>query len=143
MIGSNFPGKVLHTHKEVSMSMRAIATAVIAVALILSTRLADAGSITYTEMAVGSGSLGGASFTNALITLTATADTTEITNPSPGLFEESSSFATVSVATVGSGILTAANDVFDFQPTNGAGIESGFGMLDILDSLNPVFATLP
>jgi hypothetical protein len=90
--------------------MRPIATTVNAFALILSTLSAKAGSITYTELVIGSGLFGITNFTNELITLTATADTASITNPVSGLFRVPSSGATISVATVGFGIRLVAQD---------------------------------
>jgi len=121
------------------MSIRRNATAVFAFALILSMRSVEGGAISYTEMAVGSGSLGGMAFTNELITLTVTADTTGVMNPSPGFFTVLSSLATVSVASVGSGTLAVGSFIFDRQSVQTAGLE--LGVPDILDITNAAFAT--
>ena len=66
---------------------------------------AMASPITYTEMGTGSGSLDGHSFTNLLVTITMTADTSNITQPTPGFFQNLGT-TSVTVSTVGTDTLT-------------------------------------
>lgn len=57
-----------------------------AAALATSSLAAYADTITYTESAIGSGSLGKTDFTNALVTLTATGDTSSVVDEGGGVF---------------------------------------------------------
>jgi hypothetical protein len=122
----------------------AIATAV-AAALLLGGG-ASAGPITYTETTVASGSLGGTSFTNALVTLIATADTNNVTLDSPLLnsFDVNNIVTTVTVSGIATGAFTFNTLTFDNFQTSVAGIEVGsVGSLgaNILDVENAAFAT--
>jgi hypothetical protein len=99
---------------------------------------AGADPITYTESVTASGSLGGTSFTDALVTLTAMGDTGSITNPVPGIFVVPVT-ATVDVAGIGTADLTQSLVVFANQNNNFDGVEAPTG--DILDTGNPAFAT--
>src|SRR5690348_16425412 len=74
--------------------------------------LAHAGAITYTEQATATGSLGANSFTTALVTITFSGDTLNVTNPLTGIFRNMVGTATVTVA----GIIGAAT----FTDTMGA-----------------------
>jgi hypothetical protein len=105
---------------------------------------AKASPVTYTESATVSGSLNGVSFSNDLLTLTGTGDTTNITklsgasvnSPVTALFTLS-----VSVAGVGSGTLTGPFEVFDVQsPADSVGFIP-IGGPDLLDTMNAVFAS--
>jgi hypothetical protein len=106
-----------------------------------------AGPITYTEQAVATGTLNGASFTMATVTLTMMNDTTNIIGLGSGLFEINGT-ATVSVA--GGTPISFAHvmQVFSAQqavlgPTVGffdTQANSPFG-LDVLDDTNSAFAT--
>jgi hypothetical protein len=69
-----------------------------------------ADSLTFTETATTSGSLGGTPFMNALTTLTLTGDTANITNLGGGIFELDGP-ATVSIAGLGSAAFTDATAV--------------------------------
>ena len=64
-------------------------------------------SITYTEQATASGSLGSTSFTNALVTLTFAGDTANVTQIGQGEFANSTGTATVTVAGIGTATFTA------------------------------------
>jgi hypothetical protein len=82
-----------------------------------------AAPIIYTEQSTGSGSLGGTSFTNALITIVVTGDSaaTFTTIGSPGLVEN---IGMATVAVTGLGIATFTNQMiaFDSQSVDWAGI---------------------
>jgi hypothetical protein len=104
---------------------------------------AGAGPILYTEQAVGSGTLGGVPFTNALVTVTFTGDTANVTGGP--LFLNTVGAETVTVAGIGTAAVTEPFlDAFDNQSTSGAGIGAGTSSSfapDILDTFNPAFAT--
>jgi hypothetical protein len=89
----------------------------------------DAAFITYTETATASGSLGGVAFNDVLVTLSATADTTNIV-AAPLFFSVTPTTATVTVAGLGSAAFTSKTfDVFDNQTFITGGITgmAGFG----------------
>jgi PEP-CTERM motif len=113
---------------------------------------AHADTITYTETATASGTLDGTGFTNALVTLMLTGDTTNVIDFGGGLFEMIGT-TTVSVAGVGSdtftdqvavvanqGLLPAAVGFGDVQIN--AGIlftqNSGFSTFDLKTSIGPL-----
>ena len=103
--------------------------------------LAD--SATYTETTVASGSLGGASFSDALVTITLLGDTSTSTT---GIFGALEVFgpATVTVDGIGTASFTDSLAVFDNQPYGVAGIfDSSVGAigLDVLDTTDPAFGT--
>jgi hypothetical protein len=102
---------------------------------------APAAPITYTFSATGSGWLGDTPFYNSFFQLTATADTSQISNPSPGLFRVTDSIATVSV----SGLATATFDIttinVDNQSLSRVGFSDPVQSLAILFVDNPAFAT--
>jgi hypothetical protein len=105
---------------------------------------APAMPITYTETVTASGSLGSTTFTNALVTLTATADTNNIVNYLPGYLGVNNTTATVSVAGDGSGTFTIPTLTYDSQLFSAAGFESGTTGVpgsNILDVGNSAFAT--
>jgi hypothetical protein len=103
--------------------------------------LAD--SATYTETAVASGSLGGASFSDALVTITLLGDTSTSTT---GIFGALEVFgpATVTVEAIGTASFTDSLAVFD-NPTFGAAgiLDSNLGLFgfDVLDTIDPAFGT--
>ena len=91
--------------------------------LILGAGLASAGSATYTITEFADGSLGGNSFTDSLVTLTATGDPSLVTNPASGLFKLSASEVTINVASLSETvILTESADIFNQQVPTGGGI---------------------
>jgi hypothetical protein len=104
-----------------------------------------AAPITYTVTAIGTGSLGGSSFTNAAVTVTLTGDTAGVTHPFGSTFNNFGP-ATVNVAGIGTGTFTNSMIVFCSQ-TGGpggigaAGIEDNVLFLDILDTANAAFAS--
>ena len=95
---------------------------------------AKAEFITFTESSTATGSLGGTTFTDALLTITSTGDTTQLQNPSLGFYAIDSLTANVTVAGVGSGSFTVATYVFSNQSTPGVGI-AGLYSDDILDTI--------
>jgi hypothetical protein len=103
--------------------------------------LAD--SATYTETDVASGSLGGAPFSDALVTITLLGDTSTSTI---GILGELEVFgpATVAVEGIGTASFTDSLAVFD-NPTGGAAgiLDSSLGLfgLDVLDTIDPTFGT--
>jgi hypothetical protein len=86
--------------------------------------VAHASPITYTVSGVASGSLGGSSFTDALVTITMTSDTTTVTPYEPSL-PSNTGTTTVSVAGIGDGTLTNTLYVLDVtaSPSSAAGFE--------------------
>jgi PEP-CTERM motif len=108
---------------------------------------AEAGSITYIGTGSGSGSLGTFKFTDALVTLTAVADTDNIT-PGVGGFVAPADSATVDVAGIGTATFTVPVIVYDAQallpaiyPQGGFGLElSGPGeIFFIMNFVNNAF----
>jgi hypothetical protein len=97
--------------------------------------------ITYTEDATATGSLGGVAFTDAMVTLTMINDTTNVTNPSPGLFLNIGT-ATVSVNGDTPVAFTDSIAVFSNQTVSVGGFaDVSFATpLDILDTTNAAFA---
>lgn len=100
--------------------------------------LAD--SATYTETTVASGSLGGASFSDALVTITLFGDTSTSTTGIFGALEVSGP-ATVTVDGIGTASFTDSLAVFDNQPYGVAGIFDSSLFLDVLDTTDPAFGT--
>ena len=121
-----------------------------------------ASPLTYTETATDTGCFGdvsksggvitcaaGTNFTDALVTITLTADTGNVTNTSTGLFENVGAAGTVTVSVAGIGSATFTNQVEVFvnqstmvngQPASIAGFfDFGVG-LDPLDTDNSSFA---
>jgi hypothetical protein len=80
-----------------------------------------AGLITYTESVVATGTIGSQSFSDALVTLTLTADTSGITESS-GVFSTSAAMATVNIASIGNATFT--NDLVFFNEPGAS--EAGF-----------------
>lgn len=108
----------------------------------LQTSAAFAVPITYTENATATGSLGGVAFTDATVTLTMMNDTTNVTNPSTGLFLNIGT-ATVSVNGGTPVAFTDSIAVFSNQSVSVGGFaDVSFPTpLDILDTTNAAFAT--
>jgi hypothetical protein len=106
-----------------------------------------AGMITYTETYTGTGSLGTTNFTDAMVTLTGTGDTANVTGTT---FIVNSVTATVNVAGVGTANFTTGSIGVLVEPTAGqAGFESGlteglfvddssFASYDLKTAIGPV-----
>jgi hypothetical protein len=101
-----------------------------------------ASPITYTESAVASGSLGGRSFTNALVTITGSADTSDV-QPSYTGYAVITPGAQVTVAGVGTYAFTDTIQFFVGPEYDVAGVTDLEGMLglDILDTMSSAFET--
>jgi hypothetical protein len=123
------------------MNRATLAIAVLTI-LTLTAAQAVAGTITYTESAVVSGSVGSTTFTDALITLSLVGDTANVTGGS-GFFTNSVGTFTFNIAGVGSGSFTDAMIVFVNQlfvpPAAGFGDTTVGG--SVLDTEDNVFGT--
>jgi hypothetical protein len=104
-------------------------------------RTGRAGMITYTETATGSGSLGTHNFTDAMVTITGTGDTANITSPFSGTFELSITTVKVTVAGIGTATFTDSVEVADTQHASIAGFIDITHPRDILGTNNSIFAT--
>jgi hypothetical protein len=110
--------------KHITLALLVVAS------LIAAPARSEAGMITYTETVDASGSLGGSMFSNALVTLTFVGDTTNITNPSAGIYRNPTGTATVSVAGM-MATLTGSVDIFVNQTDDTAGIETFAVLLSV------------
>ena len=90
--------------------------------LTAATLAAHADTITYTESAIGSGSLGKNDFTNALVTITATGNTGNVVDQGSGVFVIILP-AELTVQGLGSTMFT---DIIQFVSNNGVG-DAGVG----------------
>ena len=98
--------------------------------------------ITYTESATVSGTLAGTSFSNALITITGTGDTTTVFTDSARILRNQLPSASFSISGDGSGIFTDAIEVFDNPRAAAAGFdEITLDESSILDTFDAAFAT--
>jgi hypothetical protein len=111
--------------------------------LLGATGVAVATPIRYTETVTATGSLGGSTFTDAVVTLTLVGDTTAVTNPFAGEYENGGT-ASVNVAGLsGTATFTGSMFAYVFQPGTVVGIRcTGCGVgPDVLDTANSVFST--
>jgi len=81
--------------------------------------------ITYTLSGLGSGSLGGVSFTNTAFTISALADTSQISQPLTPLFRVTNSATTISVKGMPIGTLLTNTVTLDFQNPNASEANAG------------------
>jgi hypothetical protein len=100
---------------------------------------AAATAITYTESAIGSGTIGNAQFNDALITISWTGDTTNVQDLG-GFFENDTAPGAVllTIAGFGSAHFTDALYVFDNQ--GGVTVGFAFSGQSILDTVSGVFS---
>jgi hypothetical protein len=99
--------------------------------------------VTYTEQAIASGTLGGSSFTSALVTIVFTGDTVNVTGGG-GFFTNAVGIATVTVGGIGTATFTDSMEAFDnqiFGPPAAAGIGDITVPGSVLDTFNTVFAS--
>jgi hypothetical protein len=111
-----------------------------------------ASPITYTDQFVASGSLGIASFTDALVIISFTGDTTNVTEPSTVFYNELGT-ATVNITGIGTATFTDVMAAFDnpltTPPATGIGDftlgasvlatgNSDFGSYDLQSSIGPL-----
>lgn len=95
--------------------------------------------ITVTETATGSGSLDGTSFSSALVTLTLTGDTANVTSPGAGLFQL---LGPVTVSVQGGGTDTFSDNMGAFVTQAGGGsIADNDISMAVLGTNNPGFST--
>jgi hypothetical protein len=98
--------------------------------------------VTYTETVVGSGTFDGAAYTNQLITLVGTADTSNVTNPVPGvpnIFSNNDSLATVTVGGVGTDTFTDSISTSVNQGNDRAGFVDATTNFAVLFTTNSAF----
>jgi hypothetical protein len=115
--------------------------ALLALFLLASTaRTASAATITYTESATASGTLGGVTFTNALITLTVVGDTAGVFNAGGTLLENPGT-GTVDITGFATATFTDSLLAFANAVNSAVGISKvfGAGILDFLDTFDPAF----
>jgi hypothetical protein len=103
-------------------------------------RPTSAATITYTESATASGTLGGVTFTNALITLTVVGDTAGVFNAGGTLLENLGA-GTVDIAGFPTATFTDSMLAFANSVNSAVGISKVFGasILDFLDTFDPAF----
>ena len=116
-------------------------TAILAFYGLILTIPAKAELINYTFTTMGYGSLGGTTFNNAAVIITATADTSQITfNPTFGADEIVDLSSSIYISGLGSADFTSTLD-FVNQSFGAVGISENPNFIDILDCDNPVFDT--
>jgi PEP-CTERM motif len=135
--------------------MRAIVATLAAVFALAGSRQAEAAPITYFESITTNGVLGGTAFTDELVTLTFTADTSNVTPGSGSSFTNIPSASTVTVAGLGSATFTdpvlltvsPSSTYSEFSVTDTAlstdildtfAVTSGFAGYDMTTPLSPV-----
>jgi hypothetical protein len=103
-------------------------------------RTASAATITYTESATASGTLGGVTFTDALITLTVVGDTAGVFNAGGTLLENPGT-GTVDITGFATATFTDSMLAFANSVNSAVGISKVFGasILDFLDTFDPAF----
>jgi hypothetical protein len=129
--------------------MGVIVRFVISATMVLPLLLASAAPVsadfaTYTETVTATGTLGGVRFNDALVTLTTTADTANITSPVAGFSTLTGTPGSVTIAGTGSATFSFDLIVFSNQISGVAGIEAhttGSLYADVIDTINPTFAT--
>jgi hypothetical protein len=109
---------------------------------------AQASPIVYTETVVGSGSLGETPFTNALITLAATADTDHVMIDAMGLFVVANKSTSVQIENGGSALFSSFTETFVDPTHQVAGLRQGpiilalqqaaFGTYDLKTPIAPM-----
>jgi hypothetical protein len=102
---------------------------------------ASAASITYTDSAIGSGTLGGTAFTNSLITMTFTGDTSNVSSPMAGIFENTVGTLMLNIASLGSATFTDATQAVSNQTGTLAGFGDNTSGDFIMGTHDPTFAT--
>jgi hypothetical protein len=101
---------------------------------------AKAELITYSDSAVVSGTLGGNAFTDQLLTLTLTADTSGLTGNPQGLIHTSPATTTFTLGSL-NGTITDTTMAFSEPEADLAGITDSSGIGTILGTFNAAFAT--
>jgi hypothetical protein len=119
---------------------------VASLALLIGASFAGASTITFTESATASGSLGSSPFTGALVTLTG--DTANLTQQTPGFFRLLGLGISIDIAGLGAAnlsggaVFSCKNNLCISTPPR-PNAAAGFAVspigLDILDIINPAF----
>jgi hypothetical protein len=117
--------------------MRITSRLVIPAILAVAALAAHADTVTYTESVTASGTLGKENFTDALVTITGSADTSTITQLG-SVFEVITPASQVTVAGIGTFLFT---DTIDFFDNNSVGVAGVTDVIDIIDTANSVFDT--
>jgi hypothetical protein len=100
-----------------------------------------ASSLTYTDTFTGSGSVGGVDFNNAVVTFTATANSSNLINEGGGIFAlNPSTPVSFSIAGGVSGVFTDSLQLFVNQTSNIAGLGDNTNDFALLYTSNPAFA---
>ena len=128
----------MRTRRQFGVAVLAVA----ALALLLGgTGQARAAFFTYTESATASGSLAGTPFTNALVTMTATADTNNVTQSPLGTYQLTVATMTVTVDGFPTATFTDAMEVYVTQPGEFAGTDDTTARQTVLANTNTAFLT--
>jgi hypothetical protein len=99
-----------------------------------------AGPVKYTDMVTASGTLGSSSFNDALVTLTLSGDTANVTGVS-GFFSNTVGAFKVTVAGIGTATFTDSLEVFDNHLNAFAGFEDLTAFADVLDTRDATFVS--
>lgn len=123
--------------------MKCAATSVVVILLLAGAGMTvQAAPATYTLSGTGSGSLGEQVFADAPFTITAVADTSQITSPLFGIYAVPNATATVAIAGLGVSVpFTIPTITVDNQNLSLAGISAPDQNRAILLVANPAFAT--
>jgi len=110
--------------------------------LLCGARQANADAVTYTDSDTATGSIGGTTFSDALVTITFVGNASNVTSIAPGILVNNVGTGTVTIGGVGTFSFTDALEAFDNQPYVGAGIaDATQGGLVILATSNSAFGT--
>jgi hypothetical protein len=127
-----------------------IAVALISLSTLIASTAAYAVPITYTQTATASGSLNSVIFTNASIVLTENSDTTNVTNPSAGIFHN---IGTLSLSITGFAPVTFTDSTVAVVNQSGpavgfsdltldlailATVSNSFSAYDLTSSIGPI-----
>jgi hypothetical protein len=115
-----------------------ICSARLAMALVGFAAMVEAAPITYLESGIASGTLGGTTFTNALVQVTLSGNTANVVTLTDGtitVFVNLSSLTTVTIAGIGTATITDPNAMYSFPAP--VGIADGFPVLPYV-----IFGTL-
>ena len=122
--------------------MKIVHLGIASLTLLMTAGLANAEAIVYTEGFIGTGLLAGNSFTNSLVTLSVTGDTSAVTNPSSGFYALLPVTVSIKVDSLSTtAILTDAGSMFANQAANVVTIGDDTIAFDIVDAIAAEFAT--
>jgi hypothetical protein len=104
-------------------------------ALLIGASFAKADLVTFTESVTASGSLGSTPFTDKVVTLTATGDTSNVTNPSLGVFYLPGLVVSINITGLGTAVLTDVGEISTFQGGGYTGFRDESISGEILDTV--------